>query len=244
MNRRDFLSIATVSPLIILSKEANAWAWLFAAAEFIFDCLVANTERAVLFSGLAVATEAATAAGIISRVSAVSRLNRGISVIGSVEKAGFIAAERAIKATAKLSQAEKERMLNVLKVGETAIDLVSFVEELESVNPSLANDFVDAVNTKKEISAVWKTDHSNSIVVPFENKSNSPIFTSLTVTLKDVGTGEHEFEKSFLMKADANSIGVYSIECSEAKKQGLKMLSVRVKSNRIKAIKPKLVFMV
>jgi hypothetical protein len=211
MNRRDFLKLASVSPLAFIPTKADAFWWLVLdALSIAADFLIANAERTALFGALSLAADGALAYSSIRRVSAASRLMKGVSAIGSVERIGFIAAERAIKASRRLSQSEKAEYLKALKVGERTIDVMEFVTKLEQVNEELANRFVDYVNSGEQISAVWQSEQANDIVVSFNNQANKDVITKLEITVKDHETGEFEKTQSFLLKAKAHGIGIYT----------------------------------
>lgn len=247
MNRRDFLKLASVTPLAFIPTKSDAFWWFIAEAFSIAaDFLVANAERSFLTAGLSLAAEGAMAYSSIQRVSAASRLIKGVSAIGSIERVGFLAAERAIKASSRLSKAEKAEYLKTLKVGEKTIDIIEFVTSLEKSNPELADRFVDYVNGGEKIHAIWSSETGNDVVVNFLNNDKRDVVTRLTISVTDKQTGEIEETQRFLMKAKANGMGIYSVKFARKGNfpQGLKELNFNTESSEIQAVAPKNVFMV
>lgn len=246
MNRRDFVKLASLSPLAFIPQKSDAFWWVVLdALSIAADFFVANAERTALFGALSLAADGALAYSSIRRVSAASRLMKGVSAIGAVERVGFIAAERTIKASTRLSQAEKAEYLKALKVGERTIDVIEFVTKLEQVNEELANRFVDYVNAGEKISAVWQSEQENDVVVSFTNLTNKNVITKLEIAVKDRETGVVEDAQAFLLKAKSNGMGVYSVKFKKGNyRQGLKELTFNIESAQIKTAAPKNVFMV
>jgi hypothetical protein len=250
LNRREFLKLATLSPLLLISTKSYGCPWCILGIGLVGDFLLATAERSAIVEGISF-----LAGGIsayrgytgASRISAVSRLVKGANSIGTIESVGFAVVKQAVKASRKLTQIQKDDYLKILKIGERTVDVIEFVNSLEITNPELADKFVNHLNSNDEISAIWlKKDYENDIIITLENQNDFLVKSHLIVTLKDIESNTIELSREYLLKGEANAFGVYSVKTSmeSVSTQGLKEISFNILSDKIKNPPSKKVFVV
>lgn len=179
-SKRRLLKLASVSPVLLLPGNAEAFGFLLGLA---FD-LVADIAVSTIF-----------------RRSAVSLLSLGATALRST---AVHATERAIVKSAVLSAKGKQRAQTLLHTVDNTMELADFISHLESYDSNLAASYEQH---HEQVEAIWSQQKPEINHVKFDLYNKSPVAIHdglLEITLTDIESGVTEINKKAYISLPAN----------------------------------------